>query len=400
MSLRGKKITLGLTGGIACYKVPFLVRDLVRAEAEVQVIMTASATKFITPLTLETVSGRQVETDMFPEGRYVATRHIDLAQDADLIVIVPATANFIGKVASGVSDDLLTTVVCAASVPVMIAPAMNPYMWSNPITQRNCKTLQDLGYLFVGPDEGEMACEAAGVGRLVEPNELFEAVKAQFGSSKKKALDGKKVIVTAGPSREAIDPVRFISNRSSGKMGYAIAAAAAHEGAETVLVTGPTSLPRPEGCRVVEFESTAELHDAVQSEVTGKNDILIMAAAPADYTPANVADQKIKKGDKSPELELVPTVDVLNALSKSKRRPEVVVGFALETENAVENGRKKLKSKNLDLILVNSVSDQTGFDHDTNQVTLIAPRKKPMTWPLQSKSAIASKLIDYIAKMS
>jgi phosphopantothenoylcysteine decarboxylase/phosphopantothenate--cysteine ligase len=397
MSLRGKKITVGLTGGIACYKVPYLIRALVKEGAEVHVVMTNAATKFITPLTLETVSGRPVSVDLFPEGEYVATRHIDLAQNADLLVIAPATANFLGKIAAGISDDLLTTVVCAASAPVLIAPAMNPQMWHSPVTQRNVKTLTELGYRFVGPAEGEMACEASGIGRMVEPDEIFRAVVEQFARPKKKALKGKRIVVTAGPTRESIDPVRFISNQSSGKMGYAIAWAAVTAGADTVLITGPSHELPPVGCEIVKVVSTEELLKAVQRAIKGA-DCLIMAAAPADYRPAVTAAQKLKKGHQPLTLRLEPTVDILKSLRRSGSRP-VMVGFALETEDALMNARKKLKDKNLDLIVVNQVSDRTGFDADTNQVTLIAPGRKPEKWPLMTKTEVAGCLLERLTRM-
>lgn len=398
MLLSGKKITVGLTGGIACYKVPYLIRALVRDGAEVRVIMTEAATKFITPLTLETVSGHPVITELFPEKEFVATRHIDLAQDTDLIIIAPATANFLGKAAHGVSDDLLTTVFCAAGAPILVAPAMNPKMWHNPITQKNIEILSEVGCSFVGPAEGEMACEASGTGRMSEPEEIFETALALLGGPKKKVLTGRRLVITAGPTREPIDPVRFISNHSSGKMGYALARAAVAAGAEVTLITGPVAQAMPEGCEVVSIGTTYELQRAVKKALT-KADGLIMAAAPADYKPTKAANKKIKKAEQPLSLSLAPTVDILKSLTDKERKGKLIVGFALETDHAVDHARKKLKEKGLDLIVVNNVGDNTGFNSDTNQVTIIAPRKKPQVWPLMDKDDLARSLIDYLSQM-
>jgi len=399
MSLKGKKIAVGLTGGIACYKVPYLVRALRKAEAEVVVIMTEAATKFITPLTLETVSDNPVAIEMFPDGEYVSTRHIDLAEWPDLHVIAPATANLLGKVANGICDDLLTTVICAAAGPVMIAPAMNVHMWANPITQANFERLKELGYLFVDPGEGEMACDDYGVGRMAEPDVIFDAITAFFSrKSKKKVLTGKRFLVTAGATREPIDPVRFITNRSSGRMGYALAEAAVALGAETTLISGPVSLKPPPGVKLIAVESTAEMARTVKREFK-KSDCLIMAAAPADYAPVSRAGQKIKKSSGALKLDLSPTVDILREIGKLKRDDQRVIGFALETEDGLANARRKLKEKNLDMIVLNSPGEQTGFDHDTNAVTVLMPGKKPASLPLASKMEIAGKLLDYISRL-
>ncbi|MEW6413395.1 MAG: bifunctional phosphopantothenoylcysteine decarboxylase/phosphopantothenate--cysteine ligase CoaBC [Candidatus Zixiibacteriota bacterium] len=400
MSLKDKRILIGLTGGIACYKIPYLVRFLWKEKAEVRVIMTEAATRFITPLTLESVSNNPVAVDMFPADRFVGTRHIDMAQWPDLIVVAPATANFMGKVASGISDDLLTTVICASPKPLLIAPAMNPQMWLNKITQRNFAVLKGLGYGFIGPEEGGTACDHFGIGRMAEPQEIFEVIKAFFaappGGRKKKALKDKKFVITAGPTREAIDPVRFLSNRSSGKMGYALAEAAAQLGAETVLISGPTNLVAPSGVRLVNIETTAELHAAVKKEFA-KADCLVMAAAPADYMPEKAAVKKIKKSDKGLSLPLKATVDILKDVGSSKKKGQVVVGFALETDDGLTNARSKLKSKNLDMIVLNSPSATTGFEHDTNEVTILLPGKKPIAVPVASKSEISMRILDVVA---
>ncbi|MFZ5980507.1 MAG: bifunctional phosphopantothenoylcysteine decarboxylase/phosphopantothenate--cysteine ligase CoaBC [Candidatus Zixiibacteriota bacterium] len=400
MSLKGKKIVIGLTGGIACYKIPYLVRFLTGDGAEVRIIMTDAATKFITPLTLETVSGYPVATDLFPPDKFIATRHIDLAQWPDLLVIAPATANFLGKTASGVSDDLLTTVVCATAKPVLIVPAMNPQMWLNKITRRNYQFLKESGYLFIEPGEGDTACGDQGVGRMAEPQQIFETVRDFLNkSSKKKVLTGRKYVITAGPTREAIDPVRYISNQSSGKMGYALAEAAVRLGAETVLISGPTALTPPDGVRLVRVTTTTDLHQAVKNEFDD-TDCLVMAAAPADYTPVEEAPQKIKKSRSHLKLALAPTVDILKEIGKGKKPGQVLVGFALETEKGIENAQKKLEDKHLDLIVLNNPKETgAGFEHDTNIVTLISPGKKTETWPLDTKANIALKLLVITSEM-
>ncbi len=398
MSLKSKQIVVGLTGGVACYKVPNLVRLLHKDGAVVQVIMTAAAAKFITPLTLESVSNRPVAVQLFPEGEFVSTRHIDFSDWADLIVIAPATANFLGKMASGISDDLLTTVVCAHKKPIMIAPAMNPGMWENPITQKNYIYLKSLGHQFVDPEVGDMACDHVGVGRMAEPEVIYQRIVDHFGTSKKKLLTGKRILITAGPTREKIDAVRFISNYSSGKMGYALAAAAVELGAQTTLITGPSSITPPLSVKVINIESTQDLHKAVEKEFT-KHDCLIMAAAPADFQPVKTAVQKIKRSDTKLTLSLKPTVDILQSLSNGKRNGQVVVGFALETENAIDNAIKKLKCKNLDAIVVNSPSKISGFGTDTNEVTLIIKNKKPEKLPLMGKKELSLKLLEKIASL-
>lgn len=397
-----------MTGGIACYKVPYLVRQLRQAGAEVRVVMTSSATKFITPLTLETVSGQPVALEMFPSNEFIATRHIDMAEWSELVVVAPATANFLGKVAGGICDDFLTTVICATKSPILVVPAMNPNMWQHPPTQKNAAYLKKIGFQFIGPATGEMACDQWGEGRMVEPDEIYTAAVSVLKTTRKKKapktpkekanLSGKRILVTAGPCREPIDPVRYISNRSSGKMGYALAIAAADLGAEVTLVTGPTSLPDPIGVTTISVETTEDMYRAVSGRFS-RIDCLIMAAAPADYTPSNVLDQKIKKSGADSTLSLKPTIDILERLGHRKKK-QLLVGFALETENGVANARKKLKLKNLDLILLNSPCDPgSGFDHDTNQVTLIRPGRKPDQWPLQNKDALAGRLLDVIVAM-
>ncbi len=350
MSLKGKKITVGITGGIAAYKIPSLIRLLKKDQADVQPIMTESAAKFITELTIETVSQKPVAREMFPSHRYVATHHIGLAEWPDLIVIAPATANFLGKVAAGVCDDLLTTVICATKLPVIIAPSMNSNMYLNPVTQKNIKYLKSLGYIFIDPAVGDMACEEYGVGRMPEPDEIYKFILDFF--EKKKLLKNKKVVVTAGPCREPVDPVRFISNRSSGKMGFALAEAAAEAGGEVALIAGPVDLGVPSAIRLIRVETTDEMFRAVKKEFKNCH-ILIMAAAPADFRAATVEKKKIKKVEKgSWSLKLSPTVDILRSLKSIRRTGQKIIGFALETENALENAAAKLKEKGLELIVL------------------------------------------------
>ncbi len=398
MFLSGRQLVVGLTGGVSCYKVPNLVRLLYKEGASVQVIMTKAATKFITPLTLESVSQRPVAIQMFPKDEYVATRHIDYSDWAELIIIAPATANFMGKIATGISDDLLTTVVTAHRSPILIAPAMNPGMWENTVTQKNYNYLKELGHKFVDPVEGEMACDHEGVGRMAEPEDIFEAVKAHLLPVKKKSLSGKKVLITAGPTREKIDAVRFISNYSSGKMGYALAQAANELGAETTLISGPSSLVPPPGTKFVSIESTEQLYRAVTKEFAN-TDCLIMAAAPSDFKPENESSQKIKRNGGSLKLSLQPTVDILKSLTNGKKKSQLVIGFALETSDAIANATKKLNEKNLDAIVVNKVSTTTGFNSDTNQVTFIARYKEPIEWPFLTKLETSRKLLEVLSSM-
>jgi len=398
MSLKGKQIVVGMTGGVACYKVPNLVRLLHKEEALVQVLMTDAATKFITPLTLESVSNRPVAVEMFPEGEFVSTRHIDFSDWADLIVVAPATANFLGKMASGISDDLLTTVVCAHKKPILIAPAMNPGMWGNKVTQKNYEYLKSLGHRFVDPVEGEMACDHVGVGRMAEPEIIFQKIADLFSTGKKKALTGKRILITAGPTREKIDAVRFISNYSSGKMGYALAEAALELGADVTLITGPSTINPPANAKVIHIESTQDLHKAVDKEFT-KHDCLIMAAAPADFQPEKTLEYKIKRNGSKFNLSLKPTVDILKSLSNGRKKGKVVIGFALETEDAIQNAQKKLKEKNLDAIIVNTPTKNSGFNTDTNRITLISKNKQPERFPLMTKKEISLKLLEEIASL-
>lgn len=396
MPLKGKKILLGITGCIAAYKACYLVRFLRKAGAEVKVVLTASATKFVTVTTLETLSDNPVAVEMFPDDRYVATHHISYAEWADLIVVAPATGNFLGKVANGIADDLLTTIVMAKQSDVMIATAMNTEMFNNPIVQENIAKLQTLGYLFVMPESGELACHTVGVGRLEEPEDIFKRIVEYFG--RKQSLAGKKVIVTAGPTIERIDPVRFISNFSSGKMGYALAAEAAARGAPVTLISGPTTLPTPANVKRLDIESAQQLHDTLRQRFAGC-DILIMAAAVADFRPAKMAKTKISHP--TPEvIDLAANPDILAALGKQKKPKQITVGFALEVDSSKANAVKKLKSKNLDFIVLNNPTKPgIEFGSDFNEATILLRNGKELVLERMSKSQLAAKILDQIEKL-
>lgn len=388
----GSRILLGVTGGIASYKSAWLARLLTKAGAEVDVVMTRAATEFVGAITFEALTGRPVHAGLFEPGR--ALDHIALARGATAIVVAPATADFLARAATGQADDLLTAVLLAATCPVLLVPAMNDHMWAHPQTQRNVEHLRTLGYRVLEPDQGDLAAgEGSGPGRMPEPETIFANVGRLLEAG---SLSGKKVLVTAGPTREAIDPVRFISNHSSGKMGVAIAAAAWRRGADVSLVAGPLGVATPPAVEVTAVESTRDMKDAIERALPWA-DVLIMAAAPADFRPANAATAKIKKSDSPQPIALAPTSDILQT-TKSKRRPgSVVVGFALETNDALSNGRKKLVSKDLDLIVVNDATEPgAGFGVDTNRVTLIARDGGDAVLPLMSKAEVADAILDRV----
>ena len=391
--LKGKTIVLGVTGGIACFKAAALASMLVKQHANVQVIMTENATKFVTPLTFEQLTGQKALTDTFDRNFQHSVEHIAVADRADLVLIAPATANVAAKLAHGLADDMLTTTVLACDCPKLIAPAMNTKMYENPVTRDNLETLRRYGWEVIEPAEGRLACGAVGKGKLPEPEALLESVL--HAVAHEKDLQGKKVLVTAGPTREALDPVRYLTNRSSGRMGYAIARAAARRGAEVTLVSGPVSLPRPGYMEIVDVESAREMFEAVTSRAP-EMDIIIKAAAVADYRPAQVADNKIKKKDGDLALPLERTLDILGTLGKNKRPGQFLCGFSMETENLLENSRKKLEKKNLDMVAANNVKVAgAGFGVDTNVLTLItAAGEKEL--PLMSKDAAADALLDAI----
>jgi len=387
--LEGKNIVVGLSGGIACYKAADVVRQLRSGGARVRVVMTRHALEFITPLTLQTLAGEPVSTDLFDLTQESEIGHIRLADTADAIVIAPATANLIGKAAHGLADDLLTTVLLATRAPVLIAPAMNVHMWENALVQANLRTLQTLGWRIIEPGVGYLACGYEGAGRLADSAVLVAEVQRAVGPAD---LRGERVLVTAGPNREAIDPVRFISNRSSGRMGYALAAAAWRRGAEVVLISGPTALPPPHGVRAVPVVTAAEMRDAVAAEF-GDASMLFMAAAVADYRPAAPAAQKLKKHAGPLRLELERTVDILGEL-RGRAAERLMVGFAAETQDMIGNAERKLQGKQLDLVVANDVAGaDTGFEVDTNAVVLI-DRSGRTAVPLASKEEIADRILD------
>lgn len=388
--LAGKTIVLGVTGGIAAYKSAELVRLLSKEGAIVRVIMTKNAQEFITPLTLQTLSGNPVATETFDLTQESEIGHIRLADTADLIVIAPATANIIAKLANGIADDLLSTVLLAVTAPVLLAPAMNVHMYAHPIVQENMRKLASHGYGFVEPAEGFLACGYEGKGRLADPEDIVEEVRAALTT---KDLRGEHVIVTAGPNAESIDPVRFITNRSTGKMGFAMARVAWRRGAEVTLVSGPTTLAAPRGVRLAAVRTALEMQQAILDHYTNAT-MVISAAAVADYRPAKVAAQKIKKTDGNFVIELTRNPDIMKELARIKGK-RLHVGFATETENVLENAARKLRSKNLDMIVANDVTQEgAGFAHDTNIVTLIDRTERRETLPLMNKEEVAHAVYD------
>lgn len=391
--LKGKNVVLGVTGGIACYKAVTLTSMLVKQGANVQVILTENAAKFITPLLFEELTGNRTLTDTFDRNSGLRVSHIAVAQQADFLLIAPATANAAAKLAHGLADDMLTTTALACTCPKAIAPAMNTNMYENPVTQDNLATLARYGWEVIEPASGRLACGAVGRGKLPEPERLLEV--CLHALSHEKDMAGKRVLVTAGPTREALDPVRYLTNHSSGKMGYAIARAASARGAQVTLVTGPTNLPKPGYMEVVEITSAEEMYQAVTSRAA-EMDIIIKAAAVADYRPATVADNKMKKADGELSIPLERTRDILAWLGEHKAPGQFLCGFSMETEHLLENSRKKLERKHLDLIAANNVKVAgAGFGVDTNVLTLITP-DSVRELPLMSKDEAADALLDAI----
>jgi len=388
--LKGKTVVLGVTGGIAAYKAAEIVRLLVKDGATVRVIMTRNAQEFITPLTLQTLSGNPVSTETFSLTQESEIGHIRLADTADLILIAPASANVIGKLAHGLADDLLTTVLLATTAPVVLAPAMNVHMYAHPIVQENLQRLSSFGYRLVEPAEGFLACGYEGKGRMADPEDIIEEARAALS---KKDLSGERIIVTAGPNCEPIDPVRFVSNRSTGKMGFAMARVAWRRGAEVTLVSGPTSLPPPRGVHFCSVRTAREMQQATL-EHYGQATIVIAAAAVADYRPAQVAPQKLKKGEGKFVIEMARNPDILAELSRQKG-DRLLIGFATETENVMANAERKLLNKNLDMIVANDVTQEgAGFAGDTNIVTLIDRTGRTESLPLMSKDEVAHAVYD------
>ena len=397
-SLNGRRIILGVTGGIAAYKAAELVRLYKKGGAEVQVIMTREASRFVTPMTLGTLSEREVLSEIFPENEDGSwTKHVQLGLWADAFVIAPATANTIAKLATGICDNMLTAVALSARCPLVVCPAMDHDMYVHPATQRNLDQLAADGCIIIPPETGELASGLIGQGRLPELEEIYrrtaDVIHQQKKSPATSDLRGTHVVVTAGPTRESIDPVRFVTNHSSGKMGYALAQDAARRGARVTLISGPTSLPAPEHVEVVNVSSAEDMYDAVMKERGA--DVIIMAAAVADYRPANVADHKLKKGASDLSLELTRTKDILASLGEMKRDDQVLVGFALETDNGPANAKEKLGRKNLDFIVLNNPNEEgAGFGKDTNVVTLFYRSGKEESLPLMSKREVASRILD------
>ena len=394
--LTGKTIVLGVTGSIAAYKTAMLASLLVKQNADVHVLMTQNATKFITPMTFETLTQNKCIVDTFDRNFSFDVKHVSLAKKADIIMITPCSANVIGKIASGICDDMLTTTVFASKATKLISPAMNTGMWENPILQDNLHKLQSYGYEIIQPTEGRLACGDTGNGKMPEPEVLFQYILQHV--AKEKDMKGKRVLVTAGPTQEAIDPVRFITNHSSGKMGYAIAKMARMRGAEVTLVTGPVNIKPFVGIDTVNVKSAHDMYEAVTSR-SAEQDIIVMCSAVADYTPAEYHDQKVKKKDDDLCILLKRTEDILKYLGEHKHEGQTLVGFSMETENVIENSKAKLTKKNADVICANSLSeDKTGFAVDTNQVTLIS-HNETKELPLCSKEDTADMILDFIINL-
>lgn len=395
--LKDKNVLLAVCGGIAVYKVIEVASRLRKAGANVHVVMTKEATNFVTPLTFQEISGNPVNVSMWEKVTNWNVEHIALANLADLVLVAPATANIIGKIAGGIADDMLSTVIMATKAPVLLAPAMNSNMYTNPITQRNLDTLRQFNYKIIEPASGHLACGVNGIGRLPEAVDLFHEVEDYFSKmDKKQSLAGKKVIVSAAGTREPIDPVRYISNRSSGKMGYAIAEEAAQRGADVVLVSGITNLPAPENVKVIKVESARDMQSNIE-QYFPDSDITIMAAAVSDYRVKEVAEQKIKKSDEVMTIELVKNPDILKGLGEKKTDKQFLVGFAAETQNVLEYAQGKLQRKNLDMIVANDVSQaQAGFNVDTNIAKIITRDGQIKQAPLMKKTELAQLIFDII----
>ena len=392
--LEGKRVLLGITGSIAAYKSAYIVRDLIKAGADVQVILTPSATQFVTPLTLGTLSKRPVLTQLVKDSALgVWNNHVDIGLWADVFLIAPASANTLAKMAGGEADNLLLTTFLSAKCPVFFAPAMDLDMHAHDANQANIEKLVNRGNLHIPAESGELASGLVGTGRMAEPLHILEFLEAYF--AERAPLRNKKILITAGPTQEPIDPVRYIGNRSTGKMGYEIARAAAALGADVTLISGPVALEAPRNVETILVNTAAEMYNETLSRFD-KMDIGILSAAVADYRPVSVADEKIKKSSDSLKIELEKTDDILKTLGAKKKKDQILIGFALETENALENAKKKLEEKNCDMIVLNSLRDKgAGFGYDTNKVTLIL-RNKNINLELKQKSEVAKDIFDCI----
>ena len=399
--LKGKTVILGVTGSIAAYKIANLTSMLVKMHCDVYVIMTQNATNFINPITFETLTNHKTLVDTFDRNFNYSIEHASLSKKADVVLIAPASANVIGKIAGGIADDMLTTTVMACRCKKIISPAMNTGMYENPILQDNLKKLKNFGYEIIEPDTGILACKDVGAGKMPSEQVLLQHILREIRFEKD--MTGRRVVVTAGPTKEAIDPVRYITNHSTGKMGYAIANVAAQRGAEVVLITGETSIEKPPFVRTIEVVSAEDMFNAVVDTVeenTGNDDIVIMSAAVADYTPANVADEKIKKADGAGNIELKRTKDILKYLGENRRGRQFLCGFSMETENMLENSRKKLQNKNIDMIVANNLKVAgAGFRTDTNIITVIT-KNETEELPIMSKDEAAIRILDKILENS
>jgi phosphopantothenoylcysteine decarboxylase/phosphopantothenate--cysteine ligase len=397
MDLTGRKIVLGVTGGIAAYKSAEIVSRLRHLGASVHVIMTKNATEFVTPLTFQTLSANQVVTDTFDAPEYWNVEHVALAKLAEVFVIAPATANILAKMANGIADDMLSTTVLATKAPILVAPAMNTGMWTAEATKQNVKTLKERGVFMIGPESGILACGDEGAGRMSEPETIVEEICRIL--TQKQDFAGKKILVTAGATRERLDPVRFITNDSSGKMGFAIAEAARDRGAEVTVVRGSVTAEIPAGVRVIPVESARDLYDVMMKEAPGQ-DVIIQAAAVSDYRPAEQKDKKIKKaGGENLILELTENPDIARAVGEKKKPGQTLVGFAAETDNVQQNAKGKLTKKNLDMIVANDVTKPgAGFNVDTNIAALITADGIEEQ-PLQTKRQLAEKILDKVLEI-
>lgn len=395
--LQGKTVVLGVTGSIAAYKIANLASMLVKLHADVHVIMTRNATNFINPITFETLTSNKCLVDTFDRNFQFNVEHVALAQRADIFMVAPASANVIGKIAGGIADDMLTTTIMACKAPKLIAPAMNTNMFENLIVQDNLKKLEKYGYEVITPATGYLACGDTGAGKLPSEEVLLSYIAKELHY--RKDMIGKKVVVTAGPTREALDPVRYISNHSTGKMGYAIAKCAMERGADVVLITGETLIPKPPFVQIIPVVSAKDMFEAVK-EYASDADFIIKAAAVADYTPENIASDKIKKSDDDMSISLVRTTDILKYLGENKKQGQIICGFAMETKDLLENATKKLKAKNADMIVANNLKvEGAGFGTDTNLVTLIK-KDETKDLPLLSKDDVAKAILDEMMVMA
>ena len=397
MTLEGKTVLLGVTGSIAAYKIAYLASTLKKRRADVHVLMTKNATNFINPITFETLTGNKCLVDTFDRNFQFQVEHVSIAKKADVVMIAPASANVIGKLAHGIADDMLTTTIMACKCKKFISPAMNTNMFENPVVQDNLKILEHYGYEVIAPASGYLACGDTGAGKMPEPETLLAYIEREAACEKD--LKGKKILVTAGPTQESIDPVRYITNHSSGKMGYAIAKAAMLRGADVTLVSGRTAIEPPMFVKVVPVVTAKDMYEAVTS-VSDEQDIIIKAAAVADYRPAKVSDEKVKKSDGQMSIELERTDDILKFLGEHTRDGQFLCGFSMETQNVIGNSRAKLTKKNLDMVAANNVKvEGAGFQGDTNVLTLIT-QDEEVSLPLMSKEDAALKILDKILTLT